>query len=179
MKPWSVRSSQILLDRRWLRLRQEHVVLPSGAEIAEFHVISAPDWVAALALTDDDRIVLVDQYRHGVGRISRELPAGIIEPEETPLAAAQRELREETGFVADDWTPLLEVATEPSRHTARAHFYFARGARRAFAPALDESEDIEVRCVPRASLMAEVQSGAIVHGVHVAAILMAERLGYL
>jgi 8-oxo-dGTP pyrophosphatase MutT (NUDIX family) len=179
VKRWTVQSSQLLLDRKWLRLRQEHVVLPSGVEIDEFHVIESTDWVATLALTDDGHVVLVDQYRHGVGCVSRELPAGVIDPRESPLDAARRELLEETGYEAPDWQPLLSVATEPSRHTNRAHFFVATGARRVATPRLDASEDIDVCLMTPPALLASIDAGAIVHGLHVAAVLTAVRRGYL
>lgn len=179
MKPWSVLDSQTVLDRKWLRVKQERVELASGAQIDEFHVIEAPSWTAVLALRDDGQVVLVEQYRHGLGGTSRELPAGVIDPGETPLQAAQRELLEETGHAADDWQELLTVQTEPVRHTARAHFFFARGARAVAAPTPMPDEDIRVTLMPVAGLLHAVESGAIVHGMHIGPILLAARRGWL
>ncbi len=179
MKTWKVLKSELLLERRWLKLRQEHVRLPSGVEIEEFHVVEGVDWVACLALTGEGDVVLVDQYRHGHRGMSRELPAGVIETDETPEQAARRELLEETGFTAEQFVPLCEVATEPSRHTTRAHFFVALNARRVAEPRPDHNEDIEVVLLPKAELLAALDAGQIQHGLHVAAILLAERRGLL
>jgi 8-oxo-dGTP pyrophosphatase MutT (NUDIX family) len=179
MQPWRVRSSRALLERRWLTVREQEIALPSGAHIDEFHLIEAPDWAAVLALTPAGNVVMVEQYRHGLAGTSRELPAGVIEPGESPVAAAARELREETGYEAERWQPLCTVSTEPSRHTNRAHFFFAEGARRVAEPRGDASEHIEVRLVPPAELCAAVERGAVAHGVHVGAILLAARRGWL
>lgn len=179
MRAWTVLKSRVLLERRWLRLREDHVRLPSGAEIDAFHVIEGRDWAAVLALTEGSRVVLVDQYRHGLSGVSRELPAGVVDPGETPLETAQRELLEETGYRAGQWLPLCSVSTEPSRHTTRAHFFLARDARRVSAPKLEESEHIEVALVEPRELLQLVRSGRIQHGVHIGAILLAAHLGVL
>ncbi|MBW2455573.1 MAG: NUDIX hydrolase [Deltaproteobacteria bacterium] len=179
MEGWRVLTSRRLLERRWLTIFEQHVALPTGVEIEEFHLVDAPDWVAILALTETGDVLLVDQYRHGLGGVSRELPAGVIDEGEAPLQTAQRELLEETGYEAPEWCPLLSVATEPSRHTNTAHFFLARGARRVAEPQGDVDEHIEVTsCSPQALLDA-VDAGRIAHGIHIAAILTAHRRGWL
>jgi 8-oxo-dGTP pyrophosphatase MutT (NUDIX family) len=158
-------------------VHEDRVRLANGREIDEFHVIDQPSWAAALCHTKDDEIVLVRQYRHGVGRESLELSAGVIEEGEEPLAAAKRELREETGYVAERWEHIATFACEPSRQTVRAHFYCALGAVCSAERDLDESEDIEVVRVPRLELGKLLDQGDIIHGVHVGAILLAARRG--
>ncbi len=177
--PWQVLARRMLLERRWIRLREDHVRLANGHEIEEFHVIDAPSWASVLAVTEKDEVVLVRQYRHGIASESLELPAGVIEAGETPLEAAQRELREETGYGAERWEPIASVATEPSRHTVQAHFFCALGAKAVAPRAPDASEEIELVLVPKSSLVELVLRGDVVHGVHVGAILVAERRGLL
>ncbi len=179
MEGWRVLNSRPLLERKWLTVFEQQVALPTGVEIEEFHLIDAPDWVAILALTESGEVLLVDQYRHGLGAVSRELPAGVIDEGETPLGAAQRELLEETGYEASDWCPLLQVATETSRHTTSAHFFLARGARRLCEPCTDAEEHIEVASCSPEALLEAVDAGGIAHGIHIAAILTAERRGVL
>ena len=179
MKTWQVVATRTVLDRRWLRVHEQRIGLPHGGEIEEFHLIESPDWVAVLALDEVGRAVLVEQYRHGAGKTSRELPAGVVDAGETPLDAAQRELLEETGHASGDWQPLIAVQTEPARHTTRAHFFFARNARRIAEPAVEPSENIRVCAVSVAELLASVDDGTLFHGVHIGAILTAERRGWL
>lgn len=171
--------TRALLSRRWLEIREERLALPNGHEIEQFHLIKAPDWASTVCLTTEQRVVLVRQYRHGIAGPSLELPAGVIEPGETPLLAAQRELCEETGFEAKIWVPLSAPATDPSRQTTRAHFFCALGAVRGRPPAPDPAEDLELHEVEKERLLAMIESGEIQHGVHVGAILLAFRRGLL
>jgi len=179
MKRWEVEQSRLIVDRRWLRLHEQRVRLPTGATIDEFHVVESPDWVAVVAQREDRQLVLVRQYRHGAARAGIELPAGVIDAGETPEAAGRRELREETGYEADGFRPLMAVSPEPARGTATAHVYFATGARRVGAPSLDESEDITVCHLSPKALFEAIDAGDMFHGVHVGAVLLAQRRGWL
>lgn len=173
MKPWQVLESKQLLSERWLQLREDRVRLPNGHEIDRFHVIHSPDWSSILCVTEESEVVLVRQFRYALGEASLELPAGVIEPHETPEEAARRELMEETGYESDDWVSIQTVSTEPARHTNRAHFFCARRARAVRAPAPEETEVLELVKVPLADLERLVTDGTIVHGLHIGAVLAA------
>jgi 8-oxo-dGTP pyrophosphatase MutT (NUDIX family) len=177
VKPWQVVDSKLLISERWLQLREDRVRLQNGHEIERFHVIHGPDWASVLCVTEASEVVLVRQYRHGIARASLELPAGVIEPNETPEEAARRELAEETGYESSDWVSIQSVSTEPARHTTQAHFFCARGARLTQRPAPEETEVLEVVKVPLKGLAALATDGSIVHGVHVGAILAAFQRG--
>jgi 8-oxo-dGTP pyrophosphatase MutT (NUDIX family) len=179
MRPWRVERSSVLVDRRWLTVREQRIALPNGRFIEDFHVVEAPDWAAAIAVTREGRVVFVDQYRHAAARVSRELPAGMIEAGEPPLEAARRELLEETGYVAEDWQPLPIVFTEPSRQTQRAHLWVAKNARRVADQRLDESEEIVVLTLSPRDIFDAIDAGVISHGVQIGGILSAARRGLL
>src|SRR5882672_10379867 len=92
---WQVLSEITLIAQRWLEVREQRVRLANGHEIERFHLIKGPDWAGVLCLTEAREVVLVRQYRHGIAGPSLELPAGVLDGAEEPLAAARRELLEE------------------------------------------------------------------------------------
>lgn len=176
---WQVLSDTPLVDQRWLQVREQRVRLANGHEIDRFHLIHGPHWASVLCLTREQQVVLVRQYRHGFGGSSLELPAGVMDAAESPLDAARRELREETGYEAPHFEELLKVAPEPARNSTRAHFFFARDAERVGELSLDHSEELEVLLVPARELLELIDDGHIVHGAHIGAILSAWRRGLL
>jgi 8-oxo-dGTP pyrophosphatase MutT (NUDIX family) len=176
VKPWQVLDTKLLISERWLQLREDRVRLGNGHEIDRFHVIHGPDWASVLCITEASEVILVRQYRHGIAQPSLELPAGVIEPHESPEEAARRELAEETGYESDDWVRIQTVSTEPARHTTQAHFFCARGARPTRKPAPEETEVLEIVKVPVTELGRLATDGSILHGVHVGAILAALQL---
>jgi 8-oxo-dGTP pyrophosphatase MutT (NUDIX family) len=179
MDKWKILSSQYILRRKWMDVREDRVQLPTGVIIDEFHVLEYPDWVCVLPLTNDEEVVMVQQYRHGVERVCVEFPAGVVEPGEDVMEAAKRELLEETGYEATDWEYLGDCAPEPSRHSNRAHMVVARGGARAHAPRPDENEVISVRTLPVTELRQLIASDEFVHGVHHAALLLASLKGII
>ena len=162
-----------------MTLRVDRVQLPHGPILDEYHVVEYPDWACVLALTSEGEAVLVEQYRYGIDRLSLECPAGAIDPGEDALEAAQRELLEETGYEAERWTALGPLAIEPTRHTNYGHIFIAHDVQRVAKPNLDASEDIRTLLVLASSLLERIRAGEIVHGIHVAAVLWAEREGWL
>lgn len=179
MDAWQTLESRYILKREWMSVREDRVRLPSGLELNEFHVVEYPHWVCILCLVEDGRAVLVEQYRHGIGRSSVELPAGAVDKGEEPLKAAQRELREETGYEAAEWHLLGRCAPNPGKQSSYAHLFVARGATRAGEQRLDSTEDIRVRLVPAGDLLAMADEGAIQHGIHLAALFWAAHKGFI
>jgi 8-oxo-dGTP pyrophosphatase MutT (NUDIX family) len=178
---WRVVDSEIVIETPHLRLRRDDIVLPGGDRIGNYYVRESRGFAVIFALTPDERVLLVEQYKHGVGRQVLELPAGAIDPGETPEACATRELAEETGFRSP--APLEHVATyvtDPTNSDARFHLFFAANVGLAGAQHLDITEKIEVSSVPLDALRGLVREGKIEVSSHVAAIyVMLDRLGKL
>ncbi len=171
MSGWKVLESRWLLRRPWASIRVERVQTAGGVVLEDFPLIHTRDWACVVSLTPDNQLVLVRQYRHGVGRETLEFPAGGIDADETPLQAAQRELREETGYCAPNWEPLLTTYPETTRHDHRAHLFVARQAELSAAPQLEPGEEVTVETLPldQAALL----RGRLSHGIHQLALLLA------
>ncbi|GDY01395.1 ADP-ribose pyrophosphatase [Planctomycetota bacterium] len=138
-----------------------------------FFLIRTPDWVNVVALTDDQQIILVRQYRHGTEQMSLEIPGGLIDPhEQDPAAAAARELREETGYQARHIKKLGVMTPNPAIFTNRCHTYLATGCHRVGDLQQDLGEDIEVVLLPTEQLDAVVRRGEIDHALVLAGLQM-------
>ena len=175
VKPWRVESSEHLLHDRWIDLRADHCVTEGGRVIAPYYVLRYPDWVHVAALTADDQLVLVEQYRHGAGLSTLELPGGMMEPTDAdPVATARRELAEETGFAADDWQLVSSLYANPALQTNRIHAVLATGCRRVAAARLEDGEEgMVVRCMPVAEVLQGLQRGILPHMMQVGMLLLA------
>ena len=150
----------------------------AGAEdpVRDFYVIESPDWVNIIPVTEDEQVVLVRQYRFGVGQPGLEVPGGMCDGNEPPLAAAIREMREETGYEAREVVPLGWVHPNPAVQNNRCHSFLARGARAVGSPTPDAEEEIEVELVPLTGIPDLIATGEITHSLVVAAFhLMALR----
>ena len=144
-RDWETLARREVLDRRpWVHFWDEDVRLPDGRVIENFSRVVIPDYVMIVALTVDGRIVTERSYKHGPRRVNLSLPAGYVEAGEEPLAAAQRELLEETGYVADAWVALGSFTVDGNRDCGTAHLFLAREARQEAPPNAGDLEEIDV-----------------------------------
>lgn len=145
-------------------IRVDHVAMPDGG-LAVRDVLEHPGAVGVLALDEADRVLVIRQYRHPVGRRLWELPAGLRDvPGEDPLAAARRELAEEAHLQADRWQVLLDAYTSPGISDELVRIYLARGVRAlpgAWTPGVHEEFDLPARWVPVSELLAGVLAGRL------------------
>jgi ADP-ribose pyrophosphatase len=137
----------------------------------EFAVIAAPDWVNVLALTPDNRLVLVRQFRYGADDFSIEIPGGMIEAGEDPVEAGLRELREETGYAGLEGRLLATVRPNPAILNNRAHFVLVENALPTAALQWDHDEEIETSTVPAEEVLAWARAGRITHSLVVAGLM--------
>lgn len=166
-------ASRVLAQGVFLEVRIDDVRLPSG-ETATREYIKHPGAVAVVGLLDDGRILLERQYRHPVRRVVLEIPAGKLDAGETPLACAQRELLEETGYRAREWARAgsLHVAVGCSDEVI--HLFFARGLQQG-AQQLDHGELIDVHSMTEAELDALAARGDLTDSKTVFALLWLQR----
>lgn len=160
-RPWKVLESAYAFTDPWIRLRRDTVQQPNRRVRRSSHVFEYPDWVDVIALTDTFDVVLVDQYRHAVGQVRTEFPAGTVDNSEGPLAAIKRELLEETGYASEDWHLIGSAPVNPALQTNRIHSFLALGTRRIAEQDLDEGEAIDVREMPLPAFIAQVEAGGL------------------
>jgi len=173
---WEVLSRRLVLDDPWLRVRAERCRLPDGHVIDPYYVLDGADWVHVHALDDQGRLVLVRQYRHGIGRDGLELPGGLVDPGETPLEAARRELREETGLVARTWIAAGTRHPNPARQSNAVHLFLARGLHEDGPPRLDHGESLTCEWHTPASLDAVIADGQLHNACHLGLLHLAEHV---
>jgi 8-oxo-dGTP pyrophosphatase MutT (NUDIX family) len=178
MQKWKRLKSYLVFDHLWCRIRQDRVELPNGTIIDDFFIHIRPDIALVVPLTEHQEIVFVRQYRHGVEQILLELPAGAFNPEqETPEAAALRELTEETGYVAQSIVKLATLYDNPVKDTNSVHLFLANPVKLLTQTSLDITEDIEVVLIPIDGVLQKIQAGEICVAGSVAALFLG--LNYL
>ncbi|MBD1939927.1 NUDIX hydrolase [Microcoleus sp. FACHB-68] len=178
LKKWKTLNSNLVFNNPWCQIRQDEVELPNGKIINDFFINIRPDIALVFALTENQEIVFVRQYRHGVGEIFLELPAGAVEPNfESAESGAMRELTEETGYTAGNLTKIATLYDNPVKDTNKLHLFFAQNAKKSSEQVLDITEDIEVVLVPASEVMDKIAAGDICVSGSIAAIFLG--LNYL
>ena len=168
-------SSEKIFDGRILHVRRDTVLLPNGHQSTR-EVVDHPGGVCVLALDDQERVLVVSQFRYPYGEVLRELPAGKLEYGEDPAQAAIRELREETGAVAGTFQPLGELYPSPGYCGEIIRMYLARDL--SFGDTdPDEDEFLGLERGPFSQLVEQVLSGEIKDAKTIAAVLKVKLLG--
>ena len=159
---WEVLSSKVVLNNPpFLKVEMEHVRLPDGREIEEWPIVDARDYVNAVVLNEAGEIMIVEGYKHGIGRSSWQVPGGYLEPGEDPLTAIQRELLEETGYESREWALLGSYVKDANRRVAVGHFFIARNARKTTQPDNNDLEQMQIRWVSAGEARLALQDGRI------------------
>jgi ADP-ribose pyrophosphatase len=166
---WTVIERTLVHDFRIFRAHRARARHPTSAAVHDFTVLDGVDWVNVIALTADDRVVLLRQYRAGTDAIELEIPGGLVDPGEDHGAAARRELLEETGYGAPRWRHLGTTAPNPAIQGNRLHTWLALDAVPTAPPTPEEGEALAVSTAPLADVTAMLRDGRIGHALVVVA----------
>jgi len=160
---------QALHDCRVFDVSRASFEPPEGGTPREYYVLSAPDWINVIPITDDGNVVMVRQYRFGIAAETLEIPGGMCDPGEPPAVAAARELAEETGHSAGELISLGWVHPNPPLQDNRCHTFLARALTTAASQGPDDDERIEVVEVPLERVPDLLVDGTITHALVLAA----------
>ncbi len=167
---WITLSSTTILKDRWINLRADECQMPNGDIVAPFYVLQYANWANALALTKEQQVILIRQYRHGLGRTIVELPGGNFDPSETPEQAIRRELLEETGYDFEQIILTSKLSPNPANQSNYCYSFLALGGKKVQSQALERYEDIKVELYTLEELENMIHRQELVHALHVTSV---------
>src|SRR5215203_5471973 len=178
---WKILSSEYLFNDLWFKVRKDICESPAGKIIDPYYVYEFPEWATAFALTEDNKVIMVRQYRHPVGEVIIELPGGCVDETDKDFQTAiARELLEETGYSFSSYESLGKISPNPSTNTNWMHMFLARGGKKVSEQKLDHNEEIIVELYSLQEVKNLVKKNEIVQAMHVTCILYAlDKLGEL
>ena len=168
---WKSLCSEYIIKRPWLTARRDKIELPDGRIIPEFYVLEYPEWVNVIAITTDGRFVMERQYRYAADSTNYEIPSGVMEQGETPLEAAMRELKEETGYGGGQWRELMCISANPTSMTNMTHCFVATGVEKVSDQHLDATEELEVHLLSRDEVLTLLQNNEMIQSLMIAPLL--------
>jgi 8-oxo-dGTP pyrophosphatase MutT (NUDIX family) len=168
IKPWKILESQQI----YKYVRIDKCELPNGMMLEGF-VLEYGDWATILAVTKQQEVVLVRQYRHGAQKVILELPGGAMETEESPMQSARRELLEETGYTSDNFVQIGCVSPNPANQTNLIYSFLALDVEKVGDQELDETEEIEVVLKPLEEVIRMAKSGELLQSMQVSTVFFA------
>jgi len=179
MEPWRILSQEDIIKNPWYHLRKDVVQLPNNKIIDDYFVSVRPEVVLVFAITENQHVLLVKQYKHGLQQVVTELPGGFFDKSiEAAQDAAIRELEEETGYTTDDIQFIGNLSDNPTKDTNSIHLFVAKNCKRTSDQKLDPTEFIEVLEVDLQQIKQMVLSQQIHISGSVATIFLAlEHLG--
>lgn len=159
---WKILTSEIVFDSKWVKVKRDSVKLPSGVVIEDYLTTELKSVAMIFAITKENYVVFVKQYRHGSKKVLLELPAGVYDDGDIPVDVAKHELQQETGYKADQLIPLGRIVDYPTKDTHCIEMFLATEVVYTNNPQPEETEDIEVVLVPLDNVLSEIQNSHIV-----------------
>jgi ADP-ribose pyrophosphatase len=170
IEKWQKVASNYLVEEKWATLRVDTCKLPNGTIKDDYYVLEYPNWVNAVALTEDKKIIMVRQYRFGADIISLEIPGGVIDDGEEPEFAIKRELLEETGYSFETCEHIATLYPNPATSTNKTFTYFLTGGKLTHEQHLDEHEILNVEIYTIEEVRELLKENKIDQALHVAAL---------
>lgn len=175
IEKWEKLESETVVEERILTLRRDRSRSPHTGETYPFLVMEATDWINVIPITPEGSVVLIYQYRHGTEAVTLEIPGGMVDAGEETAVSAARELKEETGYEAEEIIHIGSVDPNPAILNNQCHTYVALNARKVVETQFDSAEYIEMKEFPLAELRQLVTSGQISHALVIAAFYHLEQ----
>ncbi len=170
---WQILKERLLLDKRpWLRVVEQTVRLPDGEVIDDYLLAEAPSYAIIFPVLPDGRIIAVEEYKHGIGRVIWQLPAGILEPDEDPLLGAKRELLEETGYEAGQWQPMGSYYDDSNRGMSLGYYFFATDLVQVAKPDAGDLDEVRPIVLTPAEMRAAIDNGRVAAAGVVASMML-------
>lgn len=163
---WKTLSSEYISQHRYFTARKDVCEMPNGTLVPEYYVVEMPPSACAMALTENNEVILVKQYRHPIGESILELPGGFVDKDEKPGDAIARELQEETGYRFSDFYYLGKTAANPGVLNNFTHLYLATGGKKVSSQHLDFNEEIEIKLFQPEAVKALLMNNEIVQSMH-------------
>ena len=168
---WKTLKSEYLFKDMWFTVRKDTCERPDGKIVSPYYVYEFPTWVTALALTEDGKVILERQYRHGIGETDYEIPGGCVDDTDKNYEEAiARELLEETGYAFTHYEYLGKTSANPSTNNNWMHMYLATGGKKVKDQSFDDNEDIDIHLVTIDELKQMLRDNKIIQSMHVTAI---------